>query len=180
MYYIDDPDQLPELPDPGPRDGKHGVDRDSDFDPYPARHFGKDTGGDLTVTIEDARWHLGFLLDRVQAGEEIMLTRGGKPEAVLVAPSHRRGVPRAARPGNAIAARAVAPPQQIASNSPGPVSEKIAGALAATVGAVARKRSEGKTRTAGLRHQHEQQPPVDQDATKPDPTDEPLFFPFTK
>jgi prevent-host-death family protein len=163
MYYIDDPDQLPELPDPGPRDGRHGVDRDSGFDPYPARHFGEDTGGDLTVTIEDARWHLGFLLDRVQAGEEIMLTRGGKPVAMLVAPSRRRRTTGAARPGNAVAARAVVavPPEQNASSSSGRVSEKIVGAVAATVGAVGRKRSEGKARTAT-------------------PSDEPLFFPLTK
>ncbi|MCU1408827.1 MAG: type toxin-antitoxin system prevent-host-death family antitoxin [Microbacteriaceae bacterium] len=90
MYYIDDPDQLPELPDPGPRDGRHGVDRDTGFNPYPPVHLGADTGGDLAVPVEDAKWHLDFLLDRVQAGEEIIVMRHGQPVAMLVKPRRRR------------------------------------------------------------------------------------------
>jgi prevent-host-death family protein len=82
-YYIDDPDQLPELPPQGPRDGRHGVDRDVDFDPYPPRHFGVDTGGDLAVGLEDAKIHLGLLLDRVERGEEIIIVRHGHPVALL-------------------------------------------------------------------------------------------------
>jgi len=33
--YTDDEDQLPSLPDYGPRDGRHGVDRDAEYDPFP-------------------------------------------------------------------------------------------------------------------------------------------------
>lgn len=83
-YYIDDPDQLPELPPQGPRDGRHGTDRDADFDPYPPRHFGADTGGDLAVGLDDAKVHLGLLLDRVEHGEEIIILRRGRPVALLV------------------------------------------------------------------------------------------------
>jgi prevent-host-death family protein len=95
MYYVDDPDQLPELPDPGPRDGRHGVDRDADFNPYPAAHFGPDTGGDLAVSVPDAKWHLDFLLDRVEAGEEIIVMRHGHPVAMLVQPRRRGRMARA-------------------------------------------------------------------------------------
>lgn len=84
MYYIDDPDQLPELPEQGPRDGRHGVDRDETFDPYPSRHFGADTGGYLTVGMDDAKRHLGILLDRVERGEEIVILRHGHPVARMV------------------------------------------------------------------------------------------------
>lgn len=84
MHYIDDPDQLPELPPQGPRDGRHGVDRDVDFDPYPARHFGADTGGDLAVDIEDAKRHLAILLNRIAEGEEIVILRHGHPVARMV------------------------------------------------------------------------------------------------
>ena len=85
MPYQDDPDQLPELPDPGPRDGRHGVDRDAEFDPYPSRHMGEDTaGGVLHVSLEDAKWHLARILDRVETGEEIIITRHGHPVARLV------------------------------------------------------------------------------------------------
>jgi prevent-host-death family protein len=85
MYYTDDPDQLPALPDQGPRDGRHGVDRDDEFDPYPARHFGADSvGGPLAVGVEDAKRHLSILLDRVEGGEEIILVRHGHPVARIV------------------------------------------------------------------------------------------------
>lgn len=85
MPYQDDPDQLPELPDPGPRDGRHGVDRDADFDPYPSRHMGSDTvGGLLHVSLEDAKWHLARLIDRAELGEEIIITRHGHPVARLL------------------------------------------------------------------------------------------------
>jgi prevent-host-death family protein len=171
MYYVDDPDQLPELPDPGPRDGRHGVDRDNDFDPYPARHFGNDTGGDLTVSIEDARWHLGVLLDRVQAGEEIMLTRGGRPVALLVAPSRkRRGSGRATRPGDAVAARAVTaqPAAAPSRSSAGRVSDRILGAVAASAAAAGRKRPQPQAPNAPAE-------PPEREAS-----DEPLFFPLTR
>ena len=85
MNYIDDPDQLPALPDPGPRDGRHGVDCDEEYDPYPTQHMGFDTvGGALSVSIEDAKSHLALLLVRVESGEEIVLTRNGHPVARLV------------------------------------------------------------------------------------------------
>ena len=75
MYYVDDPDQLPELPDPGPRDGRHGVDRDADYDPYPPVHFGTSTGlGPLRVSVADAARHLAILVDRVENGDEVILT----------------------------------------------------------------------------------------------------------
>lgn len=85
MHYIDDLDQLPELPPQGPRDGRHGVDRDADFDPYPSRHFGADTGGDLAVGVEDAKRHFGILIDRIAAGDEIVIVRHGHPVARMVA-----------------------------------------------------------------------------------------------
>jgi len=96
MFYPDDLDQLPELPDPGPRDGRHGVDQDPDYDPYPLLH--SDTGRllPLTVSAQDAKWHLGVLLDRVEAGGEIVLTRRGRQVARLV-PVGDPG--RATRPG---------------------------------------------------------------------------------
>lgn len=85
MYYIDDSGQLPELPDPGPRDGRHGVDRDEQYDPYPAERMGPGTGrGALTVSLEDATRHLAMLIARVEAGEEIVLTRHGYPVARVV------------------------------------------------------------------------------------------------
>lgn len=87
MYYTDDSDQLPELPDPGPRDGRHGVDRDEEYDPYPAQRMGADTArGALTVSIEDAKRHLTVLIKRVESGEDIVLTRNGHPVARIVSP----------------------------------------------------------------------------------------------
>ncbi|MBG6057946.1 prevent-host-death family protein [Cryobacterium sp. MP_M5] len=99
MFYPDDLDQLPELPDPGPRDGRHGVDRDPDYDPYPLLHSGTGRLLPLTVSVPDARWHLGVLLDRVEAGEEILLTRRGRPVARIVpfGPPVRAAVTRAGR-----------------------------------------------------------------------------------
>ena len=41
------------------------------------------------VTIRDLRNHGGDVLDRVEAGEEITITRDGRPVAVLV-PATRR------------------------------------------------------------------------------------------
>jgi prevent-host-death family protein len=81
-----DSDQLPELPDAGPRDGRHGVDRDEEFDPYPARRKGAGAAqGPLTVSLDEAKRHLPALIARVQAGEEIVLTRHGRPAARIVA-----------------------------------------------------------------------------------------------
>lgn len=85
MYYTDDSDQLPELPDPGPRDGRHGVDNDEDYDPYPHERMGAGTGlGVLTVPLEDAKRHLSLLIARVEAGEDVIVTRRGHPVARIV------------------------------------------------------------------------------------------------
>ena len=86
MGYSFDSDQLPELPDPGPRDGRHGVDRDEEYDPFPPRRRGDGDTGTLTVRVEEAIGHLAVLLRRVEAGEEIVLTRAGRPVARLVGP----------------------------------------------------------------------------------------------
>lgn len=40
-----------------------------------------------TVGAFDAKTHLSALLDRVEAGEEIIITRRGKPVARLVSPA---------------------------------------------------------------------------------------------
>lgn len=37
----------------------------------------------MTVSIQEAKAHLGELLERVKAGEEIVITRAGKPVARL-------------------------------------------------------------------------------------------------
>lgn len=86
MGYTFDSDQLPELPDPGPRDGRHGVDRDDAYDPFPALRPTEGEGRVLHVSEEDAKRHLPVLLRRVENGEEIVLTRGGRPIARLVDP----------------------------------------------------------------------------------------------
>ena len=86
MGYSFDSDQLPELPDPGPRDGRHGVDRDEGYDPFPPGRQGEGDTGTLTVSVEDAIGHLAVLLRRVEGGEEIVLTRAGHPVARLVGP----------------------------------------------------------------------------------------------
>jgi prevent-host-death family protein len=44
------------------------------------------------VTIRDLRNHGGDVLDRVEAGEEITITRDGRPVALLV-PTPRRSLP---------------------------------------------------------------------------------------
>ncbi|MBF0267514.1 MAG: type II toxin-antitoxin system Phd/YefM family antitoxin [Alphaproteobacteria bacterium] len=43
-----------------------------------------------TVTLVEAKAHLSELLDRVESGEEVMITRHGKPSAKLVAPAHKK------------------------------------------------------------------------------------------
>jgi prevent-host-death family protein len=48
------------------------------------------------VNIHDAKTHLSRLVERVEAGEEIVIARGGKPVARLV-PLRTRTQPR--RPG---------------------------------------------------------------------------------
>lgn len=86
MHYIDDPDQLPELPDPGPRDGRHGVDRDEEFDRFPPTNAGIGTlHRIMTVSLEDAKKYLPVLVKRVEDGEEIVLTRHGHPVARIIA-----------------------------------------------------------------------------------------------
>ena len=86
MGYTFDSDQLPELPDPGPRDGRHGVDRDSAYDPFPAARPSEGERPVLSVSVEDAKRHLPALLKRVATGEEIVLTRDGRPVARLMDP----------------------------------------------------------------------------------------------
>ena len=86
MRYTDDPDQLPELPDPGPRDGRHGVDRDLEFDQYPPASQGVGTlRRIMTVSLEDAKKYLPVLVKRVESGGEIVLTRNGSPVARIIA-----------------------------------------------------------------------------------------------
>lgn len=86
MGYTFDSDQLPELPDPGPRDGRHGVDRDDAYDPFPVPRPSEGERAVPSVSVEDARRHLRALLTRVENGEEIVLTRAGRPVARLVGP----------------------------------------------------------------------------------------------
>lgn len=93
MDYLDDPDQLPALPDPGPRDGRHGVDRDEEYDPYPPKDSHSPTEP-LRVSADDAKWHLGVLLARAESGEEIVVTRNGRPIARIVPPRRRASVSR--------------------------------------------------------------------------------------
>ncbi|WP_157155787.1 type II toxin-antitoxin system Phd/YefM family antitoxin [Diaminobutyricimonas sp. LJ205] len=91
VYYNDDSDQLPPLPDFGPRDGRHGVDRDEDYDPYPPYRMGGSTGvGALTVSIEDAKRHLGMLIMRIEMGDEVLLSRNGVVVARLAPPRGTR------------------------------------------------------------------------------------------
>lgn len=42
-----------------------------------------------TVNIHDAKTHLSRLVERVEAGEEIVIARGGRPVARLVPLRHR-------------------------------------------------------------------------------------------
>jgi antitoxin (DNA-binding transcriptional repressor) of toxin-antitoxin stability system len=91
VYYDDDSDQLPPLPDGGPRDGRHGVDRDEEYDPYPAYRMGAGTAnGALTVSMEDAKRHLGMLITRIEMGDEVLLTRNGVVVARLAPPHGTR------------------------------------------------------------------------------------------
>lgn len=102
MYYNDDSDQLPPLPDAGPRDGRHGVDRDEDYDPYPPYRMGTGSGvGALTVSIEDAKRHLGMLIMRIEMGDEVLLSRNGVVVARLTPP---RGTRKKASGATAVAA----------------------------------------------------------------------------
>jgi prevent-host-death family protein len=43
--------------------------------------------------LHDAKTHLSAILDRVEAGEEVVLARAGRPIARLV-PIHEQGAPR--------------------------------------------------------------------------------------
>lgn len=43
-----------------------------------------------TVNVRDARERISQLLDRVQAGDEVIILRHGKPVARLVGPAPRR------------------------------------------------------------------------------------------
>jgi prevent-host-death family protein len=44
----------------------------------------------VSLTVSEARASLPALLDRVEAGEEVTITRHGKPVAVLLAPQALR------------------------------------------------------------------------------------------
>jgi antitoxin (DNA-binding transcriptional repressor) of toxin-antitoxin stability system len=91
VYYNDDSDQLPPLPDSGPRDGRHGVDRDEEYDPYPQYRMGGSASvGALTVGIEDAKRHLGMLIMRIEMGDEVLITRNGVIVARLAPPRGTR------------------------------------------------------------------------------------------
>jgi prevent-host-death family protein len=46
-----------------------------------------------TVTLEEAQSRLADLLDRLTAGEEVVITREGKPVARLLPPELPKGVP---------------------------------------------------------------------------------------
>lgn len=51
-----------------------------------------------TVTLAEAKTHLSQLLDQVEAGDEVVITRRGKPVARI------SGLPRPARPLRSLAA----------------------------------------------------------------------------
>lgn len=103
MPYVDDPDQLPELPDPGPRDGRHGVDRDADYDPFPPLRLEPGSAiAPLRASIADAATHLGVLVDRVENGEDVILIRNGHQVAKLTTLTPR-GTPGLAPPAEAAA-----------------------------------------------------------------------------
>ena len=48
----------------------------------------------LSVNVHEAKTHLSRLLERVEAGEEVVIARAGRPVARLV-PYVRRNAPRA-------------------------------------------------------------------------------------
>ena len=52
-----------------------------------------------TVNVHEAKTHLSRLLNRVAAGEEIVIAKGGKPFAVLV--PLRGAAAQARKPGSA-------------------------------------------------------------------------------
>ncbi|MBF0167077.1 MAG: type II toxin-antitoxin system prevent-host-death family antitoxin [Alphaproteobacteria bacterium] len=43
-----------------------------------------------TVTLVEAKAHLSELLDRVESGEEVTITRHGKPSAKMIAPEKKK------------------------------------------------------------------------------------------
>jgi len=47
----------------------------------------------LEVNVKEARSKLSVLLDRVERGEEIMITRRGKKIALLVSPGREKNLP---------------------------------------------------------------------------------------
>ena len=50
--------------------------------------------GKVVVNVHDAKTHLSKLLDRVRAGEEIILAKAGKPYAKLVPIGEEQQPPR--------------------------------------------------------------------------------------
>jgi prevent-host-death family protein len=67
------------------------VDRDNAYDPFPAARRSEGERPVLSVSVEDAKHHLPALLKRVETGEEIVLTRDGRPVARLVDPESAGG-----------------------------------------------------------------------------------------
>jgi prevent-host-death family protein len=47
----------------------------------------------IEVNVKEARKHLSSLLDRVERGEEIIISRRGKPAARLVSPVSKNTLP---------------------------------------------------------------------------------------
>ncbi|MGO4104451.1 type II toxin-antitoxin system Phd/YefM family antitoxin [Leifsonia sp. YAF41] len=90
MQYLDDPDQLPALPDPGPRDGRHGVDRDDEYDPFPVNSGLHGAATALVIPIDEAKRHVSVLIARAESGQEVVVTRHGIAIARMV-PPRRRG-----------------------------------------------------------------------------------------
>ncbi|MBF0356247.1 MAG: type II toxin-antitoxin system prevent-host-death family antitoxin [Alphaproteobacteria bacterium] len=43
-----------------------------------------------TVTLVEAKAHLSELLDRVESGEEVTITRHGKPSVKMIAPEKKK------------------------------------------------------------------------------------------
>lgn len=63
-----------------------------------------------TISLADAKTHLSEVLDRVQAGEEVLVTRRGRPVARI------QGVKRASAPFRSLAAfRAGLKPSRVSS-----------------------------------------------------------------
>jgi prevent-host-death family protein len=63
----------------------------------------------VMVSVQDAKTHLSRLLDQVQAGDEVVITRRGVPTAVLNAVPAKHGVLLGFMPGAVNEEQAMAP-----------------------------------------------------------------------